>query len=50
LKNIVVYEGFGKFSAFGDFRKKFPKTAITAKKATQQSRANQVKILSYDFS
>ena len=45
----VVNEGFGKFSACGDFRKKFPKTAFTAKKETQQSSAKQVKNLSCIF-
>ena len=30
---LHFYEGFGKFSACGDFRKKFPKTSITDKKA-----------------
>jgi hypothetical protein len=49
----MVYEGFGKFSAREDFRKKFPnwpKTAFTAKIKTQQSFAKQVRILSYNFS
>jgi hypothetical protein len=27
--SVLVYEGFGKFSACGDFRKQFPKTAFT---------------------